>query len=157
MSLSLIQNFYSSFEAKNYRNMQSCYHDEIIFHDPVFQELEGKAAMAMWHMLVSNAKELHVSFHHAVADDEQGKCTWEADYIFSATNKPVHNIINASFAFKDGKIYRHNDHFPFWKWTRMALGTTGNLLGWTPLLQNKVRQQAATSLKKFIAAHPEYQ
>ncbi len=38
-----------------------------------------------------------------------------------------------------------------YRWTRMALGLPGLLLGWSPLLQNKVRRQAGESLAKFIA------
>ncbi|MDB5894551.1 MAG: snoaL-like protein, partial [Rhodoferax sp.] len=37
-------------------------------------------------------------------------------------------------------------------WSRQALGAPGMLLGWTPMLRNKVRAQAAANLRKFLAA-----
>lgn len=136
--------------------MQSCYHEEIIFSDAVFQSLAGKEAKAMWHMLLFNSKDLQVSFHDVLANDKIGSCYWEAAYTFSGSGRKVLNVITAAFEFRDGKIFRHTDHFDLWKWSRMALGTPGILLGWSPFLQNKIRKQAATALSKFIVAHPEY-
>jgi len=91
------------------------------------------------------------------ADEAQGRAHWEVRYTFSATGRKVHNLIEAEFQFKDGKIVRHRDRFDFWKWTRMALGLPGLLLGWTPLVQNRVRRIGRANLDKFIRAHPKYQ
>jgi hypothetical protein len=77
-------------------------------------------------------------------------CRWEAWYTFSRTGRKVHNIIDASFEFKDGKILVHQDTFDFWRWTRQALGMPGILLGWTPFMRNKVRVTARNGLKKFM-------
>jgi hypothetical protein len=63
----------------------------------------------------------------------------------------VHNIIDATFTFRDGKIVRHVDRFDLWRWAGMALGVTGKLLGWTPIVQGKIRAQAAQGLDAFIA------
>jgi hypothetical protein len=48
-------------------------------------------------------------------------------------------------------IASHDDYFSFYRWSRQALGVSGLLLGWTPLLKRKVRQQAAAGLAKFRA------
>ncbi|MCB0245996.1 MAG: nuclear transport factor 2 family protein, partial [Anaerolineae bacterium] len=61
-----------------------------------------------------------------------------------------HNRIDASFRFQDGKIIQHRDSFSFWRWSSMALGPVGMLLGWSPLVKNKVRRQAAHNLERFI-------
>jgi len=37
------------------------------------------------------------------------------------------------------------------------LGPMGVLLGWSPLVQGRVRGTAVSSLHKFIVKHPEYQ
>lgn len=89
-------------------------------------------------------------FSETQADDTVGKVHWEATYIFSATGRKVHNRIDASFRFQDGKIIRHHDSFSFWRWSSMALGPVGTLLGWSPLVKNKVRRQAAQNLEKYI-------
>ena len=153
----LIQRFYEGFQEKNYRQMGECYHDSATFQDPVFTLKNGKEARAMWHFLCTNGKDLKVIFSDVQADDHQGSAHWEATYTFSGTGRKVHNVIDAKFEFKDGKIIVHKDSFKFYKWTRMALGTTGTLLGWTPLVKNKVRGTAMGGLKKFMADKPEYQ
>ena len=47
---------------------------------------------------------------------------------------------------------RQRDRFDFWRWARQALGAPGWLLGWSPLLRNKVRATAAKNLARFMAS-----
>lgn len=152
----IITNFYTCFGQRDYAGMIAHYAPYIHFTDPVF-DLHGPQAGAMWHMLCQGGKDLRVTFANIQADNRQGRAHWEAWYTFSATGRPVHNIIEAEFQFENGKIARHIDHFSFWRWSRQALGTTGLLLGWSPFLQDKVKATASGNLKKFIAAHSEYQ
>ena len=152
----LIEKFYTSFQQKHWKGMQECYHNEIVFNDPVFQNLKSKEAFAMWHMLISAGKDLTLSFKNIKANDLSGSCRWDAHYSFSRTGRKVHNIIQAEFKFTDGKIIGHNDSFDLWRWSRMALGVSGILLGWSPIVQNKIRGTAQSSLRKFITEHPEY-
>ena len=65
------------------------------------------------------------------------------------SRRRTYNVAEAQFRFADDKIIEHHDSFPLWAWTRMALGVTGTLLGWTPLVQNKVHAQAAAGLDAF--------
>jgi ketosteroid isomerase-like protein len=152
----LIATFYTAIQNKNWKAMQDCYHDDIVFNDPVFTNLKGKEAKAMWHMLVSSGKDLTLLFAAVKADERTGTCSWEAFYTFSRTGRKVHNVIEAKFEFKDGKIFRHTDSFDLWKWTRMALGVSGILLGWSSVLKNKVKATAKASLDKFRAQHTTY-
>ena len=146
----LIETFYSSFQKLDGESMADCYHSDVEFSDPVFPDLKGDEASAMWKMLCSQAKDFTLTFENIEADDHSGKAHWEAIYNFSKTGKRVHNIIEAEFQFMDGKIISHKDSFNFWEWSKMALGPVGMLLGWTPLIKNKVRQQAAMNLEKYI-------
>jgi hypothetical protein len=146
----LIFQFYSAFGKKDYKTMQDAYHPEAKFTDPVFPDLSANEVKAMWQMLVTSAKDLKVGCSDVWANDEHGECKWEAWYTFTATGRQVHNIIYASFEFKDGKIFRHDDEFNFWRWSRMALGNPGLLLGWSPVIINKVRKTAGGRLRKFI-------
>ncbi len=152
----LITDFYTAFQNKDCKAMQACYHPDIVFNDPVFTNLKGNEAKAMWHMLTQAAKELTLQFNAIKANETTGSAHWEAFYPFSRTGRKVHNIIDAQFEFRDNKIIKHTDHFNFWRWSKMALGTSGLLLGWTPLIHNKVRATAGENLKKFIKEHPEY-
>ncbi len=130
--------------------MQGCYHDEAAFHDPVFGNLNSKEVQAMWDMLLRSGKDLRVAYHDVTANSEVGSCIWEAWYTFSMTGRKVHNIIQANFEFRDGKIYRHRDIFDFWRWSQMALGMPGLLFGWTPMLRKNVSNAARNNLAKFM-------
>ncbi len=152
----LIEKFYTSFQQKNWKAMQECYDADVQFSDPVFQFLKGKEVFAMWHMLVSASKDLSVAHHDVKATDVSGSCGWDAHYSFSRTGRKVHNIIRAEFKFRNGKIIEHRDHFDLWRWSRMALGASGVLLGWSPVVQNKVRNTANSSLRKFMLEHTDY-
>jgi ketosteroid isomerase-like protein len=153
----LITSFYEAFERKDHAGMAACYHPEIHFSDPVFVDLNGDEARAMWHMLCERGTDLTVTFRDVRSDDETGRAHWEARYTLSPGGREIHNVIDASFAFRDGLILRHRDDFDLWRWTRMALGPTGTLAGWSPPIQNKVRATAMSGLRKFMVAHPEYE
>ena len=130
--------------------MVAGYHPEVIFFDPVFMRLEGARAAAMWQMLCGRAKDLEITFSNVRADDQTGAAHWEALYTFSKTGRKVHNRIDAAFAFKDGRIIQHTDTFNLWRWAAMALGPTGLLFGWTPVVQSAIRKDARRSLEAFI-------
>ena len=147
----LVERFYQALQRRDGAAMAACYHPEVRFSDPVFTELRGPRAGAMWRMLTSRAPDLAVDFAGVTADAAAGAARWEARYTFGATGRRVHNVITATFAFRDGSIVEHRDVFDFWRWSRQALGPAGWLLGWTPALRNKVRAQAARGLDAFLA------
>ena len=146
----LIRKFYTAFANRDAGGMAACYDPAVKFSDEVFTDLEGAWANAMWQMLCERGKDLKIEFRDIEADDATGRAHWEAWYTFSATRRPVHNKIDARFEFKNGKIVRHRDTFSFWAWARQALGPTGLLLGWSPIVKNRVRAQAAKNLDSFV-------
>lgn len=152
----LIQRFYRAFDALDGKAMQSCYAPQARFRDPVFDLLGAQEIGAMWQMLCEAATargsqhwQLEVSAIEA--DDARGRAHWEPHYLFGPDARPVHNIIDADFEFRDGLIVSHVDTFDVWRWSRQALGLSGTLLGWTPWLQAKVRVQANRGLSKWKA------
>lgn len=152
----VITRFYTAFQRKDWAAMAACYHPDAHFADPAFPDLRGKQPGAMWRMLIEGATSLDITFRDVQGEAGKGRAHWEAVYPFSQTGRQVHNRIDAEFEFKDGLIWRHRDRFDFYAWSRMALGATGLLLGWTPILRNKVQRLAGGRLEKFIAKHPEY-
>ena len=146
----LITDFYNAFKQRDWRAMAACYQQTIQFSDPVFSALEAEQVSAMWHMLCDKAEDFELSFSQVRADDTHGSARWEASYTFSRTGRRVHNVIFAEFQFADGKIKRHSDHFSFWRWSSMALGVPGMLLGWSGFFRRKVQQQALNGLKLFM-------
>lgn len=151
----LIHRFYTAFSRRDHETMAACYRADAEFSDPAFPHLVGAEIGAMWRMLCLRATDLELTFDGVEADDSEGRADWQAVYTFAATGRKVHNRIAASFNFEDGAIRKHTDVFDFYRWTRMALGTPGYLLGWSGFLQNRVRRQAGGSLEKFIAREAE--
>ena len=146
----LITQFYHAFARRDGERMAACYHPDVDFSDPVFPRLRGEQAGMMWRMLCERGKDLQVEFRDVSANDEIGDARWEAWYTFSTTGRKVHNIIDAEFGFRAGKIARHRDSFSFYRWARQALGMPGLLLGWSGLVKKKVRIQAARSLDSYM-------
>lgn len=162
MSSSTINALYSAFSNLDAAGMAACYAEDASFEDEAFN-LQGKAEiMAMWSMLLdairapNNVKGREVwklTFSQVQASGTKGSAHWEPTYLFSTTGRIVHNIIDAEFTFNaQGLIIEQRDRFEFWRWSRQALGAPGMLLGWSPMLRNKVKQQAMANLRKYQKA-----
>jgi ketosteroid isomerase-like protein len=151
-NVELIERFYRAFGERDGDAMAACYAPDVRFSDPVFPDLRGARAGAMWRMLTSApGGDLRIELLEHDADGERGSAHWRAHYTFTETGRPVVNDIEASFRFADGLIAEHRDRFSFHRWSRQALGPTGLLLGWTPLLRAAVRRRAGRRLEAFVA------
>jgi len=149
----VIRAFYAAFQRRDHAAMGACYTLDATFADPVFPQLRGAAVRAMWRMLCERGTDLRIEVDGIRADATTGAARWEAWYTFSATGRPVHNVVQASFAFRDGRIQRHTDAFDLYRWARQALGMKGLLLGWAPPVQRAIRAQAARALDTFTIRH----
>ena len=152
----LITEFYTAFQNRDFRSMQKCYASDAVFNDAVFMNLNSLEAKAMWHMLCLGAKDLNLKFDSVKGNDLKGSCKWTARYTFSLTKRKIINHIHAEFEMRDGKIFRHTDHFNFYGWARQAFGIKGLILGWTPFLHKKVQSASRNRLYDFITKNKEY-
>jgi ketosteroid isomerase-like protein len=148
MSQAIIEAFYGAFSRRDAEAMGALYAEDVAFSDPVFGALSGECARNLWRMLTARAKDLELTF----SDVTDTSAHWEARYTFSQTGRQVHNVIDATFTIRDGKIVQHADVFDFWRWSRQALGPAGLLLGWTPILQGAVRKKALAGLAAYEAS-----
>ena len=147
----LIERFYAAFDKRDGDTMAACYADNARFSDPVFTDLRGDEPGAMWRMLTGQAKDLRVELvEHDATGDDTGSARWRATYTFTQTGRPVVNDVRASFRFADGRIVEHTDDFSFYRWARQALGPTGLLLGWTPVVKSATRRKARQSLDRYM-------
>ncbi|MGQ0505639.1 MAG: nuclear transport factor 2 family protein [Myxococcaceae bacterium] len=149
-----IHTLYRAFQRRDGAAMATCYHADAEFQDPVFT-LRGSQVGVMWRMLCEGAKDLEVTYRDPQVDGSRGSAHWEASYTFSATGRRVHNVVSAKFTFHEGKIRSHVDDFAFWRWSRMALGLSGVLLGWTPIIRSAVQKRAKANLARYTEKHPE--
>lgn len=152
-----VEAFYHAFAALDAETMAACYAADARFQDAVFT-LEGKHEVAaMWRMLCRGVRagarqDWKLDYNVLRADGRHVGAHWVVRYHFGATGHMVHNRVDASFVFdRTGRIAQHHDVFDFWRWSRQALGTPGLLLGWSPLLRQKVRANARRKLDTFLA------
>ncbi len=147
----LVKRFYEAFGRRDAAAMIECYSKDVRFSDPVFPRLDAAGVATMWRMLCARGKDLRVIASDIDADDRKGRAHWVATYTYSATGRGVVNEIDATFAFDEGKIVRHDDRFDLHHWAEQALGVPGLLFGWTPPMQNAIRRKAAKALAEWRA------
>jgi len=150
---SIILKFYEAFQQLDGETMASFYHEDIVFEDPAFGQLHGERAGNMWRMLCESqrGKDFQMTFSDISYKNEAGHAHWEADYTFSQTGRKIHNVIDARFTFRDGKIFSHVDTFNLHKWARQALGFQGLLLGGTGFFRKKLHEKTNKLLDKYEA------
>lgn len=147
----IIERFYSAFQKLDYKMMNDCYSDDIIFSDPVFLTLREDEVRSMWEMLCKNARDFSLTFSDIeLLDEEYATCKWVANYTFSKTGNRVTNNIKAFMRLKDGKIIEHSDAFRLSTWIGQALGLKGVLFGWTGFMKRAVQNNARKNLLNFI-------
>ena len=78
----IIQTFYTSFQKKDYKSMQGCYADNVIFNDQVFINLNATQVRAMWEMFCLRSKGLKIEFRNIAANETNGSAEWVATYCF---------------------------------------------------------------------------
>ncbi|CAN7194341.1 nuclear transport factor 2 family protein [Variovorax paradoxus] len=155
-----IERFYEAFSRLDARAMAACYASDAAFDDEAFSLRGRQQVGGMWRMLcdatrAKGADVWRLTWRDVQADDTSGQAHWDAHYRFSATGRLVDNSVDARFGFTpEGLIATHRDSFAFWTWSRQALGAPGLLLGWTPMLRNKVRATAAANLATYLARQP---
>ena len=147
----LIEKFYKAFENLDAETMAECYHKDVVFEDPAFGVLKGERAGNMWRMLCETQKDkdFRMTYTHVESNDDSGSALWEAFYTFSKTGRKVHNLIRASFEFKDGKIIKHTDDFNLRRWAKQAMGFKGYMIGGTGYFKSKLHYQTSSLLTKF--------
>ena len=148
----LLQKLYSCLKRKDHAGMAECYHPDAEFQDIAFTLKGRKSIHAMWHMI--STTDLRAEFKVQHADERSGTVNLVDDYTFKDTGRPVHNVIQSEFQFRDGLIIRHHDKCNALKWGIQALGPVKGVLSW--LVPSSRRAKAKEKLDAFIRTHPEY-
>ena len=149
----LLQQLFTALDQHDHEAMARCYQPDATFRDIAFDLSGAKQIHAMWHMI--SESDLRATFEIVDAGDDTGTAKLVDDYTLSLTGRPVHNVIESHFRFRDGLIAEHRDDCDPAAWAAMALGgPTGFIAGRVRFLRS---QKAAATLRAFIAEHPEYQ
>lgn len=147
--MGVAERFYEAFMVRDHYTMGRLYAEHATFSDPVFPLLNVRGTRLMWQMLLTRAEDLAVEAKIVEDGATRARVDWVAYYTFTATRRSVVNRVHTEMAISAGKIVRHVDAFNLWRWSEQALGMKGLLLGWTPMVQNRIRAQAAQSLRAF--------
>lgn len=151
MTPEVVDEFYAALARRDGDAMATCYHDDVVFEDPVFGVLRGEDARDMWRMLCSGGTDLAVTHEVLDATPTSATVAWVAHYTFPRTGRAVRNDVTARMAVAGSRIIDHRDSFSLWGWSAQALGPVGRMLGWTPVLQARIRATSAASLERFQA------
>ena len=117
----VVQRLYEAFDRRDGDAMAALYAPDGHFRDPVFGDLTGAEAGAMWRMLTGRAEDLNVE----LVEHDATSAHWIARYTFTQTGRPVVNDVHADIRVENGLIVDHVDRFSFWAWSRQALGRRG--------------------------------
>jgi hypothetical protein len=148
--MGVAERFYEAFALGDFHTMGLLYAPHARFSDPVFRNLDTAQVRAMWQMLLTRSREFTLSYNIKDSSADRAQVIWIAEYIFTGTGRPVSNRVVTDMRFAANRIVQQQDHFSFWRWSRQALGLQGTLLGWSPLLQSRVRAQAMASLARSM-------
>jgi ketosteroid isomerase-like protein len=140
-----VQRVYESIKRGDAATAAECYCDDAAYEDLAF-ELKGKPEIAaMWRLVCSRG--VKVEYRDIRTEGHEIKGHWVFDYKFRGTN-PVHNEMDSTFVFRDGKILVHHDHASRWTWAKQALGVPEGAL--VTILPSILRREAREELDTFI-------
>jgi len=146
----LVRQFYASLAAGDAEGAARCYHADVFYSDPLHPRLRGAAALELWRMRLAQGDAFEVRLDEASGDAEGVLASW------TVRSRPHGRSVEmrgrAMFAFRDGRISRHYEHFSLWRWAAQALGPAGTALGWFGPFRWALRQRAARALERFSAA-----
>lgn len=147
----LVTRFYSAFQQLDSVVMNSCYAQDIVFFDPMFEMLNGDEVRYMWDMLCDKATDFKLQFEDVEnIGDGYYTCKWEATYAFGKNKRTVVNNVKANMRLTDGKIVEHSDGFSLHEWSKQAIGFSGWLLGWNSMFRRKIKNTAKKNLLAYM-------
>jgi ketosteroid isomerase-like protein len=139
-----VQRLYESVKQGDAAAAAECYCDDAQYRDRAF-DLKGKPDIAaMWRLVCSRG--VKVDYSDIRTEGSKVKGHWVFDYKFHGT-RPVHNEMNSTVEFRDGKILVHHDDGNRWEWAKQALGTPKAAL--VTALPFILRIQAKKELEAF--------
>ncbi len=150
-----MQRLFSALNRHDHATMASCYHPNATFRDIAFDLRGQQQVHAMWRMIC--AGDIRATFEIVDADDTRSRVTLIAKYTFGKTarkgsGRPVRNVIDSQFHFRDGLILDHRDFCDARQWAAMAIGGfSGFLAGRFRFLRS---WKARKKLREFSLNRP---
>lgn len=149
----LIRRFYACLAARDAEGALACYHAEVFFSDPLYSRLRGELAGDLWRMRLGEAGFEEIALEEASGGAEGAHARWTARAVVRDRRVTIRG--RSMFAFREGRIVRHYDHYSLWRWAAQALGPAGAALGWLGAFRWALRTRATRALERFSAARAD--
>jgi ketosteroid isomerase-like protein len=149
----LIRRFYARLAARDPEGALACYHPEVFLSDPLHPRLRGDPAADLWRMRLAGDGLDEIALEEAFGDEDGALARWSARGTVSGRQVTIRG--RSMFAFREGRIVRHYDHYSLWRWAAQALGPAGAALGWFGPFRWALRTRARRALERFSAARPD--
>lgn len=143
----LVRRFFDRLAAADAAGAAACYHPDVFYSDPLFPRLHGARAADLWRMRLEELPDLAIRLEDASGDADGAFARWVLAY--TARGRRIAVPVRSMFAFREGRISRHYDHFSLWRWAAQAHGLAGAALGWFGPWRWALRQRFARSLERF--------
>lgn len=146
----LIEKFYTCLQQSDSDGMLSCYSNDIVYYDPMYDLLRGHEVISMWELFLKSTKNFTLEYSNITdLGDNYYTCDWTASYIYSDTGKRVADIGKAHMKTENGFITEHSDARSLHKWSEQAIGITGKLFGWAGFFRRRIKNDARRALLKY--------
>ncbi|HET9651644.1 MAG TPA: nuclear transport factor 2 family protein [Usitatibacter sp.] len=145
----LLARLFDRLAARDAEGAALCYHREIFFTNPLFHRVHGDDVRAMWAMVFEALDDFELRVGETGAEPDGGHASWVARYRLGPRGRRVTTVGRSLFAFREGLVCRHYDHFSLWRWSASALGPAGAALGWFGPFRWAVRQSLARRLDRY--------
>ena len=142
-----VKTVYEAIQRGDAAAATACYCDDAYYEDLAFK-LKGNGDIDA-HVALVCSRKVKVAYTNIHTDGLEVKGHWVFDYVFAKTGRPVHNEMNSTFKFRDGKIVDHRDEGNRWEWSKQALGFPQDII--VTLAPPILRRQAIEELEKFKA------
>lgn len=153
LTTTVVDRFFEALRRADTRVVDSCYHSQISYSDPLFEDLRGALVPLRWRMLLTQVDGFSLEHALVFADERKAQVQWTANYRLKG--REIRIPILSTLAIWDDLIVRQVDEYDFWQYCRQARGLGGFLLGGTEPFQNTVKRRARRELERFATSAPE--
>lgn len=151
-SVPVVDRFFEALRRADDAVINACYHPQISYSDPLFEDLRGARVALRWRLLLREAQSFSLEHELVFADERKVQVQWTVDYALKG--KKIRLPILSTLAIWDNLIVRQVDEYEFWQYSRQAQGFAGLLLGGIEPFQQLVKRRARSDLERFATAAP---
>ena len=146
----VVDRFFEALRRADMSVIDHCYHAQISYSDPLFEDLRGARVALRWRMLLAQAGSFSLEHSLVFADERKAQVQWTADYRLNG--RPVRISMLSTLAIWDDLIVRQVDEYDLWKYCRQAQGLAGVLLGGMQPFQKIIKRRARNELERFATS-----